>query len=137
MSPRTRAGASVPPLSTGTPSMMSSPRSIAAMPRVSGDITSDRCLAGWISSSMQVMKATKSPGVPCVLLLSASAIQSTAASAKEASTCVTGVISEPAACCLMLMLRIRRELASKRRFSCCAAPCRRTMRHARTFSSTT
>ncbi len=86
---------------------------------------------------MQVMKATKSPGVPCDRVLSASAIHSTAASANEASTCVTGVISEPEACCLMLRLRIRRELTSKRRCSCCAAPCRRTMRQASTFSSTT
>ena len=64
-------------------------------------------------------------------------LHSTAASANEASTCVTGLISEPEACCLMLRLRISRELASKRRCSCAAAPCRRTMRQASTFSSTT
>ena len=137
MSPRTRPGASVPPCSIGTASSMSSPRSSAAVPRVIGAMTSDSRLNGWIIISMQVMKATKSPTVLRSWPLSRSAIMITAASANDASTCVTGVISEPAADCLIVRLRIRRALSSKRRVSWRAAPCSRTMRHASTFSSTT
>ena len=113
------------------------PRSIEASPRVIGAATSDRCLAGAISISMAVMKATKLPTEPPTVPLCHSAATSTADSDSAASTCVSGVITA-AATTDFCDSRRSASLASTKRSACRRpAPCRRTMRQASTFSSTT
>ena len=83
------------------------------------------------------MKATKPPTVVPPLLLCQSATPITAASAHEASTCVIGVIAELATTPLIDSRRSA-SLSLRKRCACeAAAPCRRTMRQASTFSSTT
>ena len=111
------------------------PRSSAASPRVIGPATSDRCLIGAISISIAVTKAAKPPTEPPRALCH-SAATITADSAHAASTCVIGVIVAPAP---PLHRQPAQRLARPRKRAACerAAPCRRTMRHASTFSSTT
>jgi hypothetical protein len=104
------------------------------MPRVIGAITSARCLSGVTIISIAVMKATKLPTVPP---LCHSAATMTADSAIAASTCVTGVIVAAAATDFIISRRSRSSRWTKRAVCACSAPCRRTMRQASTFSSTT
>jgi hypothetical protein len=92
-----------------------------------GPAISDRCLIGAISISIAVTKPTKSPTVEPPPRLCHSATTMTAESAQAASTWVSGVVVERSA-----------SLTSpKRPLWAPAAACRRTMRQASTFSSTT
>ena len=118
------------------------PRSSAAKPRVSGPVLSDRCLIGATSISIAVMKAAKPPTVgaspaPTVFPLCHSATTITPESATAAINCVIGELVAAAAADLIINRRSQSLLALKRRLCAEAAPCRRTMRQARTFSSTT
>jgi hypothetical protein len=94
-------------------------------------------LSGGTSCSIATMKATKLPTELPPRLLCQSAATITIASAHDASTCVIG---EPDAAAIAdFRLRRRRSLlARSNRVACEAcASCRRTLRHASTFSSTT
>jgi hypothetical protein len=110
---------------------------MAARPRVSGAITSDRCLAGATSCNMAVTKATNSPTVAEPLRPCHKAMVMTTESAQAASICVTGVIVPPATTAFIIRRRTRSE-RSKKRTACRAwPPNRRTLRQASMFSSTT
>jgi hypothetical protein len=102
-----------------------------------GAITSDRCLIGATSSSMAVMKATKLPtdAPPLPACHSASVITPTARTA--ASICVTGVMVAPATTDFSSSRRSAVGAVEKAPACPRLAPCRRTMRQASTFSSTT
>ena len=83
------------------------------------------------------MKATKPPTVWPPALLCHSATTITTDIAQAARSCVSGVIAAEA----VTVFSIRRRsawLSCSKRLACVApAPCRRTMRQASTFSSTT
>ena len=86
---------------------------------------------------MATMKATKPPTVLPPRALCQSAATITAASAHEASTCVIGVIVA-AATTDFIDSRRSLSLTLSKRVACeASAACRRTLRQASTFSSTT
>ena len=97
MLPEARAFSKLPPDSLGVSAIMSSPRSIAASPRVIGLATSVRCLSGAISISIAVTNATKPPTDVLLSALCTSATVITADKATEASNCVSGVMAADAA----------------------------------------
>ena len=102
-----------------------------------GATTSDRWRSGAMIISIAVMKATKPPTVPPVLPLCQSAITITVDKAQAASTCVSGVMAPDEATTFIMMRRRRSPWPVKRSACAASAPCRRTMRQASTFSSTT
>jgi len=83
------------------------------------------------------MKATKPPTELAPWPLCQSAATITAASAHEAITCVIGVMIDAAM--IDFIERRRRSLLARSKRSAWegSAACRRTLRHASTFSSTT
>ena len=84
-----------------------------------------------------VMKARKPPTVVWSRALCQMAAVNTAASAHEASTCVSGVIVAAATTAFRPTCRSRSLTRAKREACCSPACCSRTLRHASTFSSTT
>ena len=100
---------------------------------------SDRCLSGATSINMAVMKATNPPTVvlPPSPALWDRAITITPDSAIAAIICVTGELVAAAAADLTIRRRNNWLCWLKRWLCAKAAPCRRTMRQASTFSSTT
>ena len=86
---------------------------------------------------MAVTKATKSPTDVPPLRLCHSAMTMTTDSAQAASICVTGVMVPPATTAFSISRRTRSARSKKRPPCCASAPCRRTMRQASMFSSTT
>jgi len=96
---------------------------------------------GAMSISMAVMNETKPPTVTSlassVPRLCHSAMQITTDSAAAASSCVSGVIAAEAMVDLMARPRRLWLRPPKRLDWLSCAPCRRTMRWASTFSSTT
>gem|GEM_PF-5782123 len=96
---------------------------------------------GAISISMAAMKATKPPTVTSRFAIAPwlchSAMQITADSATAASSCVSGVVAAEAMVDLIASWRRRWLRRAKRLAWLACAPCRRTMRCASTFSSTT
>ena len=102
-----------------------------------GPASSERCLIGGTSCSIATMKATKLPTELPPWLLCQSAATITAASAHDASTCVIGVAVD-AATIDFIDKRLSSLLTRSKRDACDgSAPCRRTLRQASTFSSTT
>ncbi len=137
MRPVARPGSKLPPRSAGVESIRSTPRSSAATPRVIGAEISARCFIGEISCSKAVMKAMKPPMVVLSWPLCQSAAVMTVASATEAMTWVIGVIVAAARTALIEERRSLSLTARKRAAWLFAAACRRTLRQAMTFSSTT
>ncbi|MCY1551166.1 hypothetical protein D9M68_874780 [compost metagenome] len=90
-----------------------------------------------ISISIAVTKATKLPTVTPLLLLCHSATAITAERAAEASNWVSGVMAAMATVDLSASRRSATLSTSKRSVWRAWAPCSRTMRWARAFSSTT
>ena len=86
---------------------------------------------------MATMKATKLPTEVPLWALCQSAATITAASAHDASSCVIGVIVDAATTDFIDSRRSCWLTRSKRDACEASAPCRRTLRQASTFSSTT
>ena len=86
---------------------------------------------------MAVTKAVNSPTEVPPLRLCHSAMTITTDSAQDASSCVTGVMVPPATTALSMSRRTRSARVKKRPAWCACAPCRRTVRQASMFSSTT
>ena len=105
-----------------------------------GLITSASRRIGAISISMAPMKATKPPTVtmrslpdwPCD-----SAMPITTESATADTSCVSGMVAAEARVAFSASRRRSPESSAKRSPCACSAPCRRIMRCASTFSSTT
>ena len=87
--------------------------------------------------SMAMTKPTKLPTVTPLVLLCHSATAITADSAAEASIWVSGVMAAAAMVDFMARRRNASFSCPKRDICASCAPCRRTMRWASTFSSTT
>ena len=104
---------------------------------MTGPASSDRCLSGGTSCSIATMKATKPPTELPPWRLCQSAATITAASAHDASTCVIGVIVDAATIDFIESRRSWLLTRSKRDACDASAACRRTLRQASTFSSTT
>ena len=94
-------------------------------------------MIGAISISIAATKAAKAPTEVPFELLCQSAVTITADSAQADSTCVIGVIVALATTALIESRRSDSLTLRKRDDSDAAAPCRRTIRQASTFSSTT
>ena len=102
-----------------------------------GDAASDKCLTGATSISIALMKEVKEPTVMPLVELCHSAMQITVDSASATSSWVSGVTTEPAT---VAFIASRRSswLKWAKWLACAAwASCKRTMRWANTFSSTT
>ena len=141
ISPRTRSAVCVPSDSAPVSPSSDKPRSSAATPRVMGLATSASRRMGAISINIAVMNETNPPTVTSLESttprLCHRAMQITTDKAAAANNWVSGVMAAEA---MVDLIARRRRLwlsAPKRLAWLCWAPCRRTMRWASTFSSTT
>ena len=90
-----------------------------------------------VAMAIAVTKATKAPTVVLSLPPCQFDVTATTESATEAINCVIGEVVAAAVADLIIRRRSHWLWRAKRSRSARAAPCRRTMRQASTFSSTT